>query len=64
MDEALTREPIADDAAQMQTAIEQFLTEIERLREQMSRDQIEIDRARTRTRILLADLKQANMKAA
>ncbi len=57
MEEVLTGTPSSEDAAQLQLAIAQCLTEIAQLREQMSRDQIEIDRSRTRTQTLLAELR-------
>lgn len=57
MEDALTTSPAAEDAAQFQLAIAQCLAEVDYLREQMSRDQGEIDRSRARTRTLLAELK-------
>ncbi len=57
MEDALATSPATEDAVRFQLAITQYLTEVDQLREQMSRDQIEIDRSRTRTRALLAELK-------
>ncbi len=57
MEDALTIKPSTEEAAQFQLAIAQCLMEVDQLREQMSRDQMEIDRSRTRTRALLAELK-------
>jgi hypothetical protein len=57
MEDALTIKSSTEEAAQLQLAITQCLTEVDHLREQMSRDQMEIDRSRTRTRALLAELK-------
>ncbi len=68
MEDTLTIHPPLEDAAQFQAAITQCLIEVDHLREQMSRDQMEIDRSRMRTRFLLAELKitlgHAGQKAA
>ncbi len=45
------------EVAELQSSITQCLTEIDQMREQMSRDQAEIDGSRRRTRALLAELK-------
>ncbi len=42
---------------ELQAGIAQCLTEIDQMREQMARDQAEIDRSRRRTHALLADLR-------
>lgn len=47
----------ATEAAEAQASIAGYLTEIDQLREQMHRDQAEIDRSQQRTWALLADLK-------
>lgn len=52
---ALTSAP--EDAAAYQQAIAQCFAEIDQLRDQMARDQVEIDRARARTRAMLAEIK-------
>lgn len=57
MDEALTMNPSAEDAAQLQLILSECITEIDRLREMMSRDDVEIARSQTRTRALLAEIK-------
>ncbi len=57
MDEVLTINPNAEDAAQLQVILSQCITEIDRLREMMSRDDIEIARSQARTRALLAEIK-------
>lgn len=57
MDEPRALEPGAEDASRMQAAIAECLAAIEGLREQMQRDQADIERARERTRAILAQLK-------
>ena len=57
--ETTPSETPANEVAVLQAGIAQYLTEVEHLREQMSRDQVEIDRSQTRTRVLLAELKAA-----
>ncbi len=57
MDKALTINPSPEEAAQLQQTLSQCLAEIDRLREQMSRDDIEITRSQIRTRALLAEIK-------
>ena len=57
--ETIPSETPASEVAALQAGIAQYLTEVEQLREQMSRDQAEIDRSQTRTRVLLAELKEA-----
>jgi predicted nucleic acid-binding Zn-ribbon protein len=46
-----------DKAANLKLSIAQYFTEIDAMREQMSRDQVEIEHSQKRTRALLADLK-------
>jgi len=55
VDEALTM-PSAEDAAQLQLILPQCITEIDRLREIMRRDDVEIARSQARTRALLAEI--------
>lgn len=55
MDEVMTM-PSAEDAAQLKVTLSQCITEIDRLRELMRQDDIEIDRSRTRTRALLREI--------
>ena len=57
--ETTSSEMPANEVAVLQAGIAQYLTEVEQLREQMSRDQAEIDRSQKRTRVLLAELKAA-----
>ena len=56
MDEVLSMIPSAEDAAQLKLVLTQCLTEIDCLREQMSRDDVEIARSQARTRALLAEI--------
>ncbi len=57
MDETMFINPATEDAAQLQLAIAQCLAEVAGIREQMGRDQIEIDGSRLRTRAMLNELK-------
>ncbi len=57
MDEVLAINPSAEDVAQLQLILSQCITEIDRLREIMSQDDIEIARSQARTRALLAEMK-------
>ena len=57
MDDLLTGEPTAEEAAKMQTAIRQHLIEIERLRERMQRDQAQIEASGARTDTMLKQIK-------
>lgn len=67
MDEALTM-PSAEDAAQLQKTLSECIAEIDRLRELMRRDDIEIARSQARTRAIMAEIdeimKPAERKAA
>ncbi len=45
------------NVAQLKLSIAQYLAEIDQIREQMSRDQVEIERSQKRTHVLLAELK-------
>ena len=56
MDEVLTM-PSVEDAAQLQKTLTECIAEIDRLREIMSRDDVEIARSQARTRALLAEIK-------
>ncbi len=56
MDEALTMNPSAEDAAQLQVILSECITEIDRLRELMRRDDIEIARSKARTRAIMAEI--------
>jgi len=55
MDEALTM-PSAEDAAQLQRTLSDCIAEIDRLRELMRRDDIEIARSQARTRAIMAEI--------
>lgn len=57
MDEMLTLAPAPEDDAQIQQAIAQCFAEIDRLRELMAQDQIEIDRSQAETWAILAELR-------
>jgi hypothetical protein len=46
----------SDTSALYQANLEEYLTNIDHLREQMRHDQEEIDRSRTRTQVILDDL--------
>jgi len=56
MDNVLTM-PSAEDAAQLQETLSECIAEIDRLRELMRRDDIEIARSQARTRAVLAEIK-------
>ena len=47
----------SNEVAALKLSIAQCLTEIDQMRELMSRDQAEIDRSQKRTHVLLAELK-------
>lgn len=55
MDEVLTM-PSAEDAAHLQLILTECITEIDRLRELMRRDDIEIARSQARTRAIMAEI--------
>lgn len=55
MDEVLTM-PNAEDAAQLQKTLSECIAEIDRLRELMRRDDIEIARSQARTRAIMAEI--------
>ncbi|MBA3715305.1 MAG: hypothetical protein H0W76_23075 [Pyrinomonadaceae bacterium] len=59
MSKTLTTDVATDEAAEIKTAIEQIFVEIERNREQMQRDQQDIDRSKARTRAMLTQLETA-----
>lgn len=50
-------EPAREDASEMSEQIEQMLAAMRRANAQMARDQIEIERLKSETGILLADLR-------
>jgi molecular chaperone GrpE (heat shock protein) len=53
---------VGRNVAQLKLSIAQCLTEIDQMREQMSRDQAEIDRSQKRTHALLMELKETVSK--
>jgi hypothetical protein len=55
--------PHADEPNELRAEISAILEEIGHLREQMSRDQVEIERSRARTREMLAHLSSAKRAA-
>ena len=59
MSKTLETDSVSDESAEIKTAIEQIFVEVERHREQMKRDQQEIDRLKARTRALLAQMEAA-----
>ncbi len=62
MDELLTM-PSAEDAAYLKQTLSECIAEIDRLREQMRRDDIEIARSQARTWELLAEIKAMRTSA-
>ena len=56
MNKNITLEPTADEAAEIQEAIQRLLAEIKHANEQMTKDQQEIDQMRAETRAILARL--------
>lgn len=52
----VTAEPTSEEAAE--ATLDYYISEINRLREQMQRDQAEIDRDAAETRVVLAQLKK------
>lgn len=58
MSHSLTSEMTSDDV-ETKAAIEKIFVELEREREQMKRDQEDIERSQARTRAMLAQLKAA-----
>ena len=59
MENTIATEVSLKTRADYQAAIEQYLTEMQRLHEQMERDQEDIDRLRAETKALLAALQAA-----
>jgi hypothetical protein len=55
MEKSIDATPL-DEAGDVQAAINAIIEEIDRLRAQMSRDEEEIERSRTRTRAMLSQL--------
>lgn len=59
MSKTLTDDAASDDSVEIQAAIGKIFADIERNREQMKRDQQEIDRLKARTRAMLAQMETA-----
>lgn len=59
MDNRILSPPALETVTDYEAAIEHCLTEIERLNEQMQKDQADIDRLKAETRAMLAKLKAA-----
>lgn len=59
MEDTITTEVSLKTPADYEAAIDQCLAEMQRLHEQMERDQEDIDRLRAETKALLAALKAA-----
>lgn len=56
MGNVLTAEPTAEEAAQMQNAMQQLIAEIEQIRERMKRAQADIEASGARTDALLKQI--------
>ena len=56
MDNILKAEPTSEEAVQIQQTIQQQLLEIEQLREQMQRDQAQIEASGARTDAMLTQI--------
>ena len=56
MNRGMTLEPTADEAAEVEKAINRLLSKIKQANEQMEDDQREIDQMRAETRAILARL--------
>ena len=55
MAETMTSEPTAAEAAELQTQISHYLTEMKRLNEQMARDQERIDILKGESQVIKAE---------
>jgi hypothetical protein len=53
MNNTLIAEPTEEEAVQIQQKIQQYLAEVEQLRERMQHDQLEIEASRARTDVML-----------
>ena len=56
MEDVLTGEPTAEEAAQIQTVIQQHFAEIEQLRERMQRTQAQIEDSGAQTDAMLIQI--------
>jgi hypothetical protein len=56
MEKTSTVQPTDKEVVRLEAAIDQCLTEIDRLREQMKNDQDEIEKSRAKTSAILAQL--------
>ena len=59
MEKTIKIEVPADEAAQIQTAIQECIAEMQRANERMKKDQAEIERLNAKTRAMLAELEAA-----
>ena len=59
MSKNLTLEPTADEAAQIQAAVEELLSQVKRANDEMAEDQREIEKLKAQTRAILAKLQTA-----
>lgn len=58
MPEMILNQPTPQTKAEYEIALEQRLTEMKRLREQMNEDQEEIDRLKAETQAIIAELRK------
>ena len=59
MSKNLTLEPTADEAVQIQAAVEELLSQVKRANDEMAEDQREIEKLKAQTRAILAKLQTA-----
>jgi predicted nucleic acid-binding Zn-ribbon protein len=59
MSKTLTWEPTAEEAAQLEAQISYYLGEMQRLNEQMARDQEKIDSLKLETHLIAAETRTA-----
>ena len=57
MDEKRVEQPVLKTAADYEAAVERCLTQMQKMRETVNRDQEDIDRLKAETRAILAQLK-------
>ena len=58
MDNIFTTEPTAEEAAQFQTLLNETAAEMKRIRENIDRDQREIEASQARTDVILSDIRK------
>ena len=59
MSKNLTLEPTADEAAQIEAAVEELLSQVKRANDEMAEDQREIEKLKAQTRAILVKLQTA-----